>query len=297
MAPDSLALVPTVLRYAAFAASADGGNPAGIVVDAAGMDDASMQQLAADVGFAETAFIVESSVGGDANRSRVRYFSPVAEVPFCGHATVATAVVLAELSGAGRYTFDTAVGEVVINTTDTADGIRAAFTSVEPEMRLLEPATLQNLLALLDLTDADLDPRYPARVSYAGNWHPILVLRDLGTFDGFQFDPPAMRTLMDAEGWKGTVTVLHATSRHQFEARNLFPVGEITEDPATGSAAASLGGYLRALGLVDAPTHVVVHQGRHVGRPSLLSVDIPPAGGVVVSGTAAPIVATDGGPA
>jgi PhzF family phenazine biosynthesis protein len=297
MAPDSPTFAPTVLRYAAFAASADGGNPAGIVVDAAGMDDASMQQVAADVGFAETAFIVESDVGGDSHRSRVRYFSPVAEVPFCGHATVATAVVLAERSGPGRYTFDTAVGEVVINTTDTADGIRAAFTSVEPEVRPLEETTLQTLLALLDLTNADLDPRYPVRVSYAGNWHPILALRDLGAFDGFRFDPRAMRALMDAEGWTGTVTVLHATSPHEFDARNLFPVGKITEDPATGSAAASLGGYLRALGLVDAPANVVVHQGRHVGRPSLLSVDIPPAGGIVVSGTAAPIVAPDGGPA
>jgi PhzF family phenazine biosynthesis protein len=297
MAPDSPTLAPTVLRYAAFAASAGGGNPAGIVVDAAGMDDARMQQLAADVGFAETAFIVESSVGGDAHRSRVRYFSPVAEVPFCGHATVATAVALAERSGPGRYTFDTPVGEVVIDAKETTHGIVAAFTSVTPEVRLLEPDTLQALLGLLDLTEADLDTRYPVRVTYAGNWHPILVLRDLGTFDNFLFDPAAMRTLMDSEGWTGTVTVLHATSSHEFEARNLFPVGAITEDPATGSAAASLGGYLRALGLVDAPARVIVHQGRHVGRPSLLTIDIPPAGGIVVSGTAAPIVATDGGPA
>ena len=297
MAPDSPALAPSVLRYAAFAASADGGNPAGIVVDAAGMDDARMQHLAADVGFAETAFVVESNVAGDPRRSRVRYFSPGAEVPFCGHATLATAVVLAEQSGPGQYTFDTAVGEVIIHTQRTGDGIRAAFTSVEPEVRPLEPATLQTLLGLLGLTDADLDPRYPVRVSYAGNWHPILVLRDLGTFDGFRFDPTAMRALMDAEGWKGTVTVLHTTSPDEFDARNLFPVGTITEDPATGSAAASLGGYLRALGLVDAPARVIVHQGRHVGRPSLLTVDIPPVGGIIVSGTAVPIVASDGGQA
>ena len=99
---------------------------------------------------------------------------------------------------------------------------------------------------------------------------------------------------MDAEGWAGTVTVLHAQSPTEFEARNLFPVGVITEDPATGSAAASLGGYLRELGLVtvgshESPTRVIVHQGRHVNSPSLLTVDIPASGGIVVSGTAVPI--------
>ncbi len=294
MASSSPALAAHILRYAAFAASASGGNPAGIVVDATGLDDSTMQRLAVEVGYAETAFVVESNVGGDPHRSRVRYFSPQAEVPFCGHATVATAVVMAERSGPGQYTFDTAVGEVVIDTAQTEDGILAAFTSVEPEVRELEAATLHTLLELLGLTDADLDARYPVRVAYAGNWHPILVLREPETFDRFRFDPPAMRALMDAEGWKGTVTVLHALSPAEFEARNLFPVGTITEDPATGSAAASLGGYLRDLGLVEfgqsaAPTRVIVHQGRHVDRPSLLTIDIPPVGGIVVSGTAVPI--------
>ena len=289
MASSSPALAAHVLRYAAFAASASGGNPAGIVMDATGLDDSTMQRLAAEVGYAETAFVVESNVGGDPRRSRVRYFSPQAEVPFCGHATVATAVVMAERSGPGQYTFDTAVGEVVLNTEQTDDGILAAFTSVEPQVRPLEAATLQTLLELLGLTEADLDDRYPVRVAYAGNWHPIVALRELETFDHFRFDPPAMRALMDAEGWKGTVTVLHALSPTEFEARNLFPVGTITEDPATGSAAASLGGYLRDLDLVETPVRVIVHQGRHVDRPSLLTVDIPSVGGTVVSGTAVPI--------
>jgi PhzF family phenazine biosynthesis protein len=314
--------MPDVLRYAAFAAPAlaapalaprddrgttaegqnhtEGGNPAGIVLDAAEMSDAEMQQLAAEVGFAETAFVVEPHMEGDPHRSRVRYFSPIAEVPFCGHATIATAVVLAERTGPGRYTFDTAVGEVVIDThianTPTAPGtvsapgaITAAFTSVPPEVRPLDPAVLQRLLALLGLADTDLDDRYPVRVSYAGNWHPMLVLRDIHLFNEFRFDPAAVRALMDAEGWAGTVTVLYARSPNEFEARNLFPVGAITEDPATGSAAASLGGYLREEGLVDVPAKVIVHQGRHVGRPSLLTVDIHHHGGIVVSGTAVPI--------
>ena len=75
----------------------------------------------------------------------------------------------------------------------------------------------------------------------------------------------------------------------EFDSRNLFPVGTITEDPATGSAAAAFGGYLRSLSLVEPPSRVIVHQGSHVGRPSVLTVDIPPSGGIVVSGGAVEI--------
>ena len=88
---------PEILRYAAFTDEPDGGNPAGIVLDAAGLDDAAMQRIAAEVDYAETAFITERT-GGELT---VRYFSPIAEVPFCGHATVATAIAIAEREGPG----------------------------------------------------------------------------------------------------------------------------------------------------------------------------------------------------
>jgi PhzF family phenazine biosynthesis protein len=99
---------------------------------------------------------------------------------------------------------------------------------------------------------------------------------------------------MDEQGWAGTITVIHAqgvdgSGSSVVEARNLFPVGALTEDPATGSAAASLGGYLRALDLIAPPARVVVRQGRHVGRPSLLVVDVPVDGGITVTGTATPL--------
>ncbi|WP_307857157.1 PhzF family phenazine biosynthesis protein [Pseudarthrobacter albicanus] len=72
---------------------------------------------------------------------------------------------------------------------------------------------------------------------------------------------------MDIQGWAATVTVLHRIADGEFAARNLFPVGAITEDPATGAAAAAVGAYMRIL-------------------PGLLTVDIPAAGGIVVSGRA-----------
>ena len=331
-----------VLRLTAFPDGPDGGNPAGVVLDATALDAVDMQRIAAEVGYAETAFVVDRAVDGDERAVATRYFSPIAEVPFCGHATIATAVALAERRGPGAFRFETAVGPVVIDTTldDTRGdstsgdgrggdstrgdgpsgggtsgggtsgdgpghgeaGLRAAFTSVEPRTRPLAAGAADELLGLLGLGRDDLDPAWPLDEAFAGNWHPVVALASRRVFDAFSFDPGAVRELMDRQGWTGTVTVLctegvdlgAARAAGQplpaVEARNLFPVGTVVEDPATGSAAAALGAYLRAAGLLAPPARFVVRQGRHVGRPSLLTVDVPPAGGVTVSGTADVIV-------
>ncbi|MEL4320416.1 PhzF family phenazine biosynthesis protein [Leifsonia sp. YIM 134122] len=291
---------PQILRYAAFTTDPRGGNPAGVVLDAGGMSDAEMQRIAAEIDYAETAFVT----GAENGIRVIRYFSPIAEVPFCGHATIATAVAIAERDGVGEIRFRTPVGEIPIVTDAEAGdagaadgaaaapvGISAAFTSVEPAVEPLDDAALSQILSMTSLSETQLDQRYPPRVAFAGNRHPIVVVADADVFDSFTFSPVVARSLMDVEGWAGTITMLRSIGATEFEARNIFPVGRITEDPATGSAAASLGGYLRDLGLVEPPARVIVHQGRHVGRPSVLTVDIPATGGITVSGSAVPIPA------
>jgi PhzF family phenazine biosynthesis protein len=281
---------PTVLRYAAFTDDPDGGNPAGVVLDARGLDDDAMQRIAREVDFAETAFVT-----GEAEGVRtLRFFSPIAEVPFCGHATVATAIAIAEREGPGTVRFMTPVGEIDIDTTVNGEGLRAAFTSVEPESSHFPEFVLEVLLELIDVDRTELDERYPPRIVSAGNTHPLIAIDRFEVFDEFHFDPGAMRAFIDAQRWPTTVIVLHRLpdgpeGMMRFEARNPFPVGRITEDPATGAAAAAVGGYLRALGAVAPPERVMILQGRHVGRPSEITVDIPERGGIIVSGRAVPI--------
>ncbi|WP_285138349.1 PhzF family phenazine biosynthesis protein [Microbacterium sp. lyk4-40-TSB-66] len=281
---------PGILQLLAFAAEPGGGNPAGVVLDATSLDDAEMQRIAADLGHPETAFVTARA--GD--RVAVRYFSPDAEVPFCGHATIATAVALTEIDGAGGYVFDTAAGAVEVVTERDAEGaVVAGFTSVEPYVIDLEPEVADRLLALMGLTRDDLDERMPLAQSFAGNLHPVVAVTARNVFDSFTFDPGAMRELLDERGWKGTVIVAHVEGTVAdglvAEARNLFPVGDITEDPATGSAAASLGAYLRDRVGVPAPFGFRVRQGRHIGRPSVLDVEVPASGGIVVRGGATPL--------
>jgi PhzF family phenazine biosynthesis protein len=274
---------PDIQRWTAFSHDPEGGNPAGVVLDARGLTDDRMRGIAAELGYAETAFVTPGTDG----TPRIRYFSPVAEVPFCGHATVATAAALAERDGDGAITFTTPVGPVDILTTTDADGARrVAFTSVPPEVAPLPGDARDEVLQVLGLSAADLHPEHAPLLAFGGNWHPLLVLRDRAAFDGFSFDPARARRLMDARGWPATMIVLWQESEERWEARNVFPVGTIAEDPATGAAAAAAGGYLRATGAVTPPARVTIAQGRHVGRPGELVVDIPPAGGVVVSGAA-----------
>ena len=82
--------------------------------------------------------------------------------------------------------------------------------------------------------------------------------------------------------------LVHREAPDLFHARNPFPPGGQWEDPATGAAAAALGGYLRELGLVEPPATVTVHQGDDLGRPGVLTVVIPrdPGSGIEVSGPA-----------
>ena len=278
-----------IQRFAAFSSTPDGGNPAGVVLEAAGLTDQHMQQIATEIGYAETAFLTGHPGGGDPRRGRVRYFSPVAEVPFCGHATIATAVALAERDGLGAFTFETGIGDITLRTASIDGLVSASFTSVPPVVTEIPYDVLAELLEVLGLSAADLRADYPHRFAYAGNIHPVLVLRDDNRFDSFTFDADALRALMNRRGWPATVMVVRVVSETEFEARNLFPVGDIAEDPATGAAAAAFGGYLRTLRLAPTPSDVVIRQGRHVGRPSRIAVHIPTAGGIVVTGTAVEI--------
>jgi len=136
---------PEVLRYTAFSGDPAGGNPAGVVLDAAGLDEDRMLAVAAEVGFSETAFVT-------ARKDRtleVRYFSPKAEVPFCGHATVATAVALAERIGPGELLFRTRAGDVPVTVTDGGGALRATLTRVEPYVRAAPNAVVEEALAAL----------------------------------------------------------------------------------------------------------------------------------------------------
>lgn len=264
---------PTILSYAAFTDSGAGGNPAGVVLEAAGLTDAQMLAIAQDVGYSETAFVLPDPDSSDPRRLRLRYFSPVAEVAFCGHATIATAVAIADRDGTGRLQLTTMAGPVAVDTFSDVSGATATLTSPPARTTPVQADVLQRALSALRWSPDDLDPRYPAHVAHAGNDHLILAASTLDRLASFEYDYVALEQLMNEVGWT-TVHAFWAETATTFHARNAFPPGGVVEDPATGAAAAAFGGYLRTLGMVPVPGRVTILQGEHMGSPSRLLVDL-----------------------
>jgi PhzF family phenazine biosynthesis protein len=269
-----------ILTYRAFTtddSNPRSGNPAGVVIGAEELERDDMLRIAAELGFSETAFLTAVTP----TSARIRYFTPRDEIAFCGHATVASGVALSRRGAESIVTLETNAGEVPVEVTPDA----ATLVAVDSEVLPLADDLLDELLEALGLSRADLDPALPPTFVRGGNPHPIIFVRD-GVLERLDHDGNAVLALQDREGWDGTVPVVHRVGTGLFHSRNPFPRGGIREDPATGSAAASLGYYLRSGGHVTTPTTIAIAQGAETGRPSQLTVEIPVQGRIRVTGTA-----------
>ncbi|MFD8428909.1 PhzF family phenazine biosynthesis protein [Streptomyces coelicoflavus] len=267
---------PGVLRYTAFSSTPDGGNPAGVVLDASGMDDAEMLAVAAGLGYSESAFLTAppEDLGGEEGRAySIRYFSPKAEVPFCGHATVAAAVALAERIGPGELVFATRAGTVPVTVSEEGGAVRATLTSVAPHVEEVTDADLGEALAALNWPAADLDPAFPPRIAFAGARHLVLAAATRARLAELAYDFARLEALMHRLDLT-TVQLVWRESDTVFHVRDPFPVGGVVEDPATGAAAAAFGAYARDLGLVPADAVLTLHQGEDLGRPGELTVTL-----------------------
>ena len=271
-------------KLAAFTLTPDGGNPAGVWIGEELPDPASMQRIAAEVGYSETAFLAPAA----GSERIVRYYSPVAEVPFCGHATIAAGVVLAESGGDGVYNLSTAIGPVPVSVRLRGGHREASLTSVEPRLAPVPETLLVDALTILGWRRTDLDPSIPPAKAYAGAWHLVLAAAQADRLATLDYDFEALTALMLSDNLT-TLQLIWRESPTTFHSRNPFPVGGVVEDPATGASAAALGGYLRQAGLIQVPAVITIRQGEAMGRPSRITVEIPEHGGIIVTGRAVPI--------
>lgn len=269
-----------VLRYSAFTRDPAGGNPAGVVLDARGILDTEMQRTASDVGYSETAFLLPRADG----EFDIRYFSPRAEVSFCGHATIAAIVAHAERFGPGERVLHTRAGRVRVCVDDT---LAATLTSVEPRVVAPDADDIELILAALDWRSDELDTALPPAIAYAGAWHPIIAVATRARLAQLDYAFDALADLMARRNWT-TLNLVWRESAAMFHARNPFPPGGVVEDPATGAAAAALGAYLAAHDALPAERAFTIRQGEDMGRPSRLAVFVPLdlRAGIQVSGTA-----------
>ena len=271
-----------------------GGNPLGVFPDAAHLPPELMQKIARQMNLSETVFLgpPETREG----TARVRIFTPAVEVPFAGHPTVGSAIFLAD-RGAGRrdangeratLVLEENVGPVAVDVR-LEDGrpVFARFTTAMlPEHR---PCTLAapDLAAMLGLEPSQIgfDGLAPEMVS-CGLPYLVVPVRTLNAIRSAALDTGRWRSLV-AGAWAHHVYLVCPEAEGEgvdVRVRMFAPGSGVPEDPATGSAAAALGGYLSvADGRQEGALSWTVEQGIECGRPSLLYVEADRAEGATTA--------------
>jgi trans-2,3-dihydro-3-hydroxyanthranilate isomerase len=260
------------------------GNPLAVVLDAAALDGPTMQAMAREFNLSETVFVLTPKVS--AHRAQVRIFTPRAELPFAGHPTIGTAVLLARLDGGAgerELVLEEGIGPVRCVVAPREGGGFARFdVAQEPEEAgpAEDPAAIAAALGLT-LDDLGCEKFLPGHWS-AGMPVTFVPVRSLEVVERSRPDP---RLWDDAFGPDDPAAVFvfcrqTAEPGHAFHARMFAPSLGVPEDPATGSAVAAFAGLLgRDGGLPDGEHELGIEQGYEMGRPSLIRLGITLQGG------------------
>lgn len=267
-----------------------GGNPLAVFTQAAGLDDAAMQAIAQEFNLSETVFVLPPDA--PAHTCRLRIFTPGAEVPFAGHPTVGTALLLAKIGlvplagDETRIVFQEGVGPVpvLIRSEDGAPASARLTAAMAPQAGPPAPEK-PAIAAMLSLEPEDvLDGKYAPQAATAGMRFLFVPVKDREALRRARLKIDLWEKLLK-DFWAPQVFVLcfdpELPGSH-IRARMFAPALGIVEDPATGAAASALGGYLGwREAAEDGEFHWIVEQGFEMGRPSILEVSAEKKGGSV----------------
>jgi trans-2,3-dihydro-3-hydroxyanthranilate isomerase len=259
------------------------GNPLAVVLDAQGLDDARMQAIAREFNLSETVFVRDPR--DPVNTAAIRIFTPGRELPFAGHPTVGTAVLLASLRAPDmlraqdlRVVLEEKVGDVVcVVSQRKGEAARATFTLPRLPQEIAPPPAREAVAAALSLKPEDIgfDAHRPGVFS-AGVGFTCVPLASLDA---------VRRARPNLAQWGAILPADHANAfvyarggereGTHFRARMFAPDLGVGEDPATGSAAAAFAGALTAFEEPPDGEHVaVIEQGFEMGRPSVVTLGL-----------------------
>ena len=258
-----------------------GGNQLAVFPEAEGLDTRVMQSIARELNISETVFVFPPS--NPAHTRRVRIFTPASELPFAGHPTIGTAFVLASIgevplpAEGTSIVLEEGVGPVPVSVraTDGRPGYCELTAARLPEEGP-PPPPLEEIASALSLRSEDLRAHdLPPRGFSCGVPYLFVPVRDETTLARARINLPAWERSL-AGWWSSSVfpfAETHGREGVDFRARMFAPAFGVPEDPATGSAAAALAGYLAAnRGPQSGTLRWVVEQGVEMGRPSRLHV-------------------------
>lgn len=284
--------------YDVFTGTPLAGNPLAVVFDAEGLDTARMQAIASEFNLSETAFV--SAPEGKGHSARVRIFTPGRELPFAGHPTVGTAIALAERKIAAAMP---ARGIDLVEVLEENIGpVRCAVRLLPGEPGFAEfdlPRRSEKMALALEAADAaaalgigrhevGFENHVPS-VWSAGVPFAFVPVRDLSVAAKVACNVAVWREVAPVHDGKMTSIYVYCRGGEHhnaaFHAR-MFGAGMgISEDPATGGAAAAFSGAIHAFdGLPDGHHALMIEQGLEMGRPSHIHLHIDCAGGEITHG-------------
>ncbi|MBR3035532.1 MAG: PhzF family phenazine biosynthesis isomerase, partial [Firmicutes bacterium] len=226
---------------------------------------------------------------------RLRYFTPGAEVPLCGHATVGSLYALCEkgLIAEGELTIETGAGILPITIARKDGRVQIGMTQAAYQEKPFR-GDAAALAAAIGLTEDELDGRYPIVYGYTGLWTVAIPVKHLDSFAKMKPDHYSFPGILADEPYASvhpfcleTVyegAMIHA--RHFSSPRN-----NIGEDPVTGTASGVMGAYYKRHIAADPDREMLVvnEQGLEIGKDGIVETLVPadPAGQVRIFGTAA----------
>jgi trans-2,3-dihydro-3-hydroxyanthranilate isomerase len=230
------------------------GNQLAVFTDARGLDDATMQSLALEVGFSETVFVLPPEAGGNV---RIRIFTPHFELPFAGHPTLGAAFVLAAPLQLGVITLETGRGNVPV-VLDRDESGRIVFGRMDQPVPSIVPFEgTAGLYAALGIAGSEL----PVELYDNGATHVLVTLPAVESVAALR---PNAQAIVDL-GVTGVSCF--AGSGDRWTTRMFWAGGE---DAATGSAAGPIACHLARHGRIGWGDEIVISQGASIGRPSIL---------------------------
>jgi trans-2,3-dihydro-3-hydroxyanthranilate isomerase len=281
-----------------------GGNQLAVFTDGAGLDVATMQDIAREMHFSETTFLFPPESGGD---FKVRIFTPDVELPFAGHPMVGTGFVIVSEkmkqwgSPVTSLTLETGVGPILVEV--RTEGDVAGHTTMTQPLPIVKGSLTEvgPLAKALSLNVSDIERTgLPVEAIYNGITVMVVPVASRAAIEAIKVDTGALEEISKKMGAETVLTFTRETVEAASTAhcRVFAPAAGVIEDAATGSANGPLGFYLvrhRAVE-VKAVTQVLSEQGFEMKRPSLLHVDVDVdpktedvtavrvGGGVVISG-------------
>lgn len=264
-----------VLHYDAFTTIPNKGNPAGIVLDTENLSDKDMQEIAYQVGFNETSFVVPS----DKADLRIRYFTPGHEMDLCGHATIATLYASKEqgfFEGKQHITCETNAGILPMTFLETDNGRTTILMRQTKPQFIPFKGDKKRLAAAIGLEESDLDPRWPIVYGSTGIWTVIVPIKNLARFPEMMPHNEQFPEIL-ADNPRASLhpycfeTVDPQAFMHTRHYSSIY--SGTVEDPATGTASGVLGAYYLTyvqpeLQQID----FVVEQGLEMGRDGRIHV-------------------------